>query len=513
MKKIIIVLLLLLSISTNIYAQCDDDTCNPMKDDIQRDIVDPECEEFGQKIEAMVTSLGFEIAKTILEDMLGIRLEIDSEVFNGHFNFCGMNHDPRDLKKSAELNLAAGPALINILSGGCPCAGGISVETEGCHIRFICKTGGDQNASIEVFTPCPSVRGSDPKYPLVKMLSGTLIEWNDSPSIYDETEGYISRGAAGGTDGPGAFYGAEAFEGIRFTYVISSIDIGQNVHFNVGAANAKKNAKNPLDRKNIEYALTGGNSNVEILTQRDIYNAYKNRSKYVQSYTVLEGKGFNERPWTTYDKFIDAMCKMSADKNRCKRELAYVGHRDTELWGNMYLGNGNTSIIGLYSEISSHGCHGATVINDKGEPAFGITIESTWCFYIQAQWANYSTWELDKMEQLEECCEYLKSVKIGDETYCVRTETESWTDDDGDEHTGTKCVEEATRPVYKITCGSRHAYWLIEESWHQHGGGSSSGDCGVCQTATGYVDLNGTMFTKPLGISFYQSQPLLISTK
>ncbi len=496
-KALTVVIFLLLLSAGSVFAANDCDNCYPMKEDQQREIVEPDCEEMARQIQADLQSGRALRGKKAMEDHYGIVIEYDEALFDAKFNFCGMKYDPPDLQKSAQLEQAAGTPLINALGSGCPCNGGISVTTEGCHIKFTCNIQGDQRASVEVTTPCPTVRGSDPKYPLVKMLSGTLIEWNESPVISDNTGGYLSRGAAGGTGGPGDFYGAEAFQGVHFSYVVSSIDIGQNVKFSIDRANAKKNAKNPLDRSNFIFNLVGGSPYVEVLNQHDIYDAYKARNKYVQAYTVLAGKGYKERPWTTYDKFVDAMCDMSTSKYRCKKELAYHGHRDTEMQGNLYLGNGDMSIIGLYSEVSSHGCHGATVINDKGQPAFGITIQSTWCFYIRAQWGNYSTWELDKMEKLEECCEGMKTYNTGRKS-CSLNEFGEEVD----------CVD-----IYRTTCSGWHAYWLVEESWHQHGGGSSSGDCGVCQTATGYIDENGKETEEPLAISFYQSQPLLIREK
>lgn len=490
----LIVFTLIISVVNCIYAQDGCEDCYPMKSDIEKKVVDPECEEFGKLFEALAKVLGKAVAIQKIQDQYGVLLEVDEAILSGHFNYCGMKYDPPDLEKSKALSTASGPTLINPISGGCPCIGGVTVETNGCHIIFKCNMGGDQNASIEITTPCPTVRGSDPKYPLVKMLSGTLIEWNNEPTIKDGTGGYLSRGAPGGTGERGAFYGAEAFEGLHVSYVVSSVDIGKNIQFSIEKANAKKNSKSPLDRKNIDYWLIGENPYVEVLSQKDIYNAYKEKSKYVQAYLVLANKGFGERPWTNYDKFVDAMCNMSENKSRCKKQLAYNAHKDTELKGNMYMGNANASIIGLYSEISSHGCHGATAINDDGQPAFAIKIESTWCFYIRAMWANYATWELDKMEKLDRCCEGVKSVPAGKQDVCPPPGMG-------------ECVEVT---IYKLVCSSWHEYWLIEESWHSHGGGSSSGDCGVCHTATGYVDAKGNMIKDPLGISFYQSQPLLI---
>lgn len=385
------------------------------------------------------------------------------------------------------------------LASNCPCPGGVEVFQDGCNISVTCVIGGDNDAEFTVKSPCPTVRGSDPKYPLVKMLSGTLVEWNDAAGVsYNTME--VSWGASGGHGEPGDYYGATIYEGLNYEIIVSSIDMGQGVKFNLGAANAKKNTKNPLDRRNIEFALTGSNPNVEILSQKDIYNAYKNRSKYVQAYTVLEGKGYKERPWTTYDKFIDAMCNMSADKSRCKKELAYTGHRDTEMWENLYLGNGNTSIIGLYSEISSHGCHGATVLNDKDEPAFGIKISSTWCFYFHASWGGRSVWLIDSCDLIRNCCK-----EIG-EVHETHTKCDTCEGDNGEDEE-CNCREEHTVLYY---CKRAVNLYAKNDAWVGQGGGESTGDCGICSTVSGYVDIKGNFSKDPYPISFYQSQPLLI---
>ena len=388
------------------------------------------------------------------------------------------------------------------LRSNCPCPGGVEVFVSGCDIIFHCKIGGDNDATVTVVSPCPTVRGSDPQYPLVKMLSGTLVEWNEPAMVMRNTLD-VSWGASGGAGAPGDYYGASYYNGVTYDVVVSSIDMGQGVRFDVGAANAKKNAKNPLDRKNIQYALVGGNPNVEVLTQRDIYNAYKNRSKYVQAYTVLDGKGYRERPWGTYEKFIDAMCNMSSDKTRCKKELAYNGHRDTEMDGNLYLGNGNMSIIGLYSDISSHGCHGATVINEKGEPAFGIEIESTWCFYVHAKWGDYSNWLITECNLIRTCCVDVLVTWTTHEYEC--------NPHDCDEHNQNCKHDTCKEDIPDFQCIRTAGHYELNEDWVSSGGGESTGDCGQCATGKGYVDLKGNYSDKPYPISFYQSQPLLIN--
>ena len=395
-----------------------------------------------------------------------------------------------------------------VLRSNCPCPGGIEVTQNGCDIIFTCKIGGDGDASVSVMSPCPTVRGTDPQYPLVKMLSGTLVEWNE-PALVRRNGAQVSWGASGGPGAPGDYFGASYYNGVVYDITVSSIDIGQGVQFNIGAANAKKNAKNPLDRRNIEYELFGNNPHVEILSQKDIYNAYKNRSKHVQAYTVLEGKGYRERPWSTYEKFIDGMCDMSSDKARCKRELAYNGHRDTEMQDNLYLGNGNMTIIGLYSDISSHGCHGATILNDNNEPAFGFKISSTWCFYVHVSWGDYSNWLITECNLIRECCVNIKVewIKV---PYEVKGEPYDCVDNNGN----MECKQDSHTEYEEIPdfiCTEWAEHYEINKDWVSQGGGQSTGDCGQCYTGEGYVDMKGNLSKDPYPVSFYQSQPLLIN--
>ncbi|MBQ6518058.1 MAG: hypothetical protein IJI14_05015 [Anaerolineaceae bacterium] len=387
------------------------------------------------------------------------------------------------------------------LASSCPCPGGVEIKQDGCNITFTCKIGGDHDASVTVTSPCPTIRGTDPQYPLVKMLAGTLIEWNE-PADVTYTDWELTFGAPAGTGAPGGSYGAAAYNGVDYEVIVSSLDLGQNTRFSLNRANAIKNSKNPLDRKNIKFKLTGGNEYVEVLDQHDIYNAYKKKGPEVQAYLALAGKGWGERPWTTYEKFIDAMCNMSSSKSRCKKELAYYGHRDTEMQDNLYLGNGDMSIIGLYSEISSHGCHGATVINDKGQPAFGIEISSTWCFYLHASWADYSTWQIRSCEFFKKCCVEL-GIHITEYDCCVR---ESF-DEEYEEYV---CEEMGKCKKEEYYCKKELDHYIIHEDWISQGGGESTGDCGQCATVTGYMDIDGNYSQDPYPISFYQSQPLLI---
>lgn len=520
-RRIIIILIFILCFSTNIcFAQQRYDSPEevnppiPNRPDVKEE-ADNKCEEaHALTLEGAVeraTKLCASLAKSCSTFDWG---ELGGDIANecsltqnecilkrgqAYFDMCNMiTEEVADSVCNDPSNFNGPPPQ---LAGTCPCPGGIDVKQDGCQITFTCRIGGDSDASVTVKTPCPTIRGTDPKYPLVKMLSGTLVEWNDPASVgYDSWN--VSWGASGGTGGPGDYYGAQHYGGIFYEVVVSSLDIGQNVRWDIKKANALKDAKNPLDRKNIEFALTGGNPNVEVLSQRDIYEAYKNRSNYVQAYLALENKGYGERPWNTYEKFIDGMCNMSSDKARCKKELAYHGHKDTEMQGNLYLGNGDMSIIGLYSEISSHGCHGATVISDKGEPAFGIELSSTWCFYIHASWGDYSTWQITSCEFFKRCC-----VEIGVETYevdcCRGGEREG---DDGE----IECIDPGKCEEQEYYCAREMDHYILKEDWVSQGGGESSGDCGTCTTVNGYVNPAGNFTTDPYPISFYQSQPLLI---
>ena len=411
---------------------------------------------------------------------------------------CEQSDEPVNFQEALEIFNDNGGSRHDALTSGCPCPDGIEVRQDGCSLTFICKIGGDADAELTATTPCPQVRGSDPKYPLVKMLSGTLIEWNGYGDVNEPMQ--VSFGAPGGPGMPGDYLGAE-FYMADYTVTLSSIDIGNNVPFDYGVAESKKNAKNPLDRSNFVFQLIGNNPNVEVLDQHAIYDAYKNRSKYVQAYTVLENKGYGERPWNTYEKFIDAMCDMSTDKTRCKRELAYNGHQDTGMQGNLYLGNGDMSVIGLYSEISSHGCHGATVINDRNEPAFAINIESTWCFYVHADYQAF-VWQVVESKYIGQCCDDWQYEKVDEATVCTVVSYHGEVVDE---------CEEETYDIYDWVCHHYQDKYTNKFGWESmEGSSSSSGDCGICKTVVGYIDENGQPTTEPLGISFYQSQPLLV---
>ncbi|MBQ6518141.1 MAG: hypothetical protein IJI14_05430 [Anaerolineaceae bacterium] len=410
---------------------------------------------------------------------------------------CEQANNPPDFKAAQEIFEANGGSHYSSLTSGCPCPEGIEIKKNGCSITFVCKIGGDTNAELTATTPCPQVRGTDPKYPLVKMLSGTLIEWNGYGTVTEPMT--ISFGAPGGISSPGAYFGAEYYQA-NYTVTLSSIDIGQNRIFDENVADKMKGRKHPLDRSNFVFQLVGGNEYVKVLDQHDIYNAYKNKGPEVQAYLALANKGWGERPWTTYEEFVKGMCKMSSSPRRCTRELGYKSHKDYGMQGNLYLGNGDMSILGLYSEVSSHGCHGATVVNDKGEPAFAVNIESTWCFYVHAEYQGF-TWQIVESKYIGQCCDDWQWVKVGEEEVCSEKVGGGSTDEDCEFH-----------DVMSWECQHYQEKYTNKYGWESIGGTSvSTGDCGVCGSAIGYIDEKGKSTTKPLGVSFYQSQPLLLS--
>ena len=190
------------------------------------------------------------------------------------------------------------------------------------------------------------------------------------------------------------------------------------------------------------------------------------------------------------------------------RKSNFLGYRDLGREGFLYLGNGDPLLIGLYSEVSSHGCHGATTVNDQGDPAFGIKITSTWCFYVHAEWSGASFWNLDDVVDRAQCCLKAENVTIqrtgyqrsipGGSISCSPSEP------------GCKAV--TYNEVVKHCLDWRH-YYSVFESWHSMGAGSSSGDCGICQTSTKFwaydYSLLDSAKDEMYGVAFYQSQPLI----
>ena len=240
--------------------------------------------------------------------------------------------------------------------------------------------------------------------------------------------------------------------------------------------------------------MVGGNEYTEVLDVKDIYDAYKSRSKYVQAYLALAGKGWGERPWTTFDKFVDAMCKYSESPRKCKRAITGIDFEGFR--GNFWLGNGNPTIIGLYSEISSHGCHGATVLNDQGEPAFGFIFKSTFCIYLHSSWDGYFNYGNTRATHMGECC-VAPEKKIVD--------------------LGQQCADYGTKDFHcwnniriDWKCNQWADIWQCEDGYNYEGPGESSEDCKQCIDIEGWIDASGNFHTDPFPLSFYQSQPLLL---
>ncbi|MBQ6517648.1 MAG: hypothetical protein IJI14_02955 [Anaerolineaceae bacterium] len=372
------------------------------------------------------------------------------------------------------------------MSGKCGCPTTPKYKVNGCNITISCDLEDDSATIVEVKVPCPTVAATDPKYPLVKMLSGTLIEWRvddeyvEAPHVLVYTNASTMQG-----------YGTELFTDFNLDIVVSSVDTGAK--WDIKKAEAIVIATESHSRDNIEFMLTGGNPNVKVLTAKDIYNAYRTKSDEVQAYLALAGKGWGERPWTTYEKFVQAMCKHSKSPRNCYRAL--VGQDHYSRVGNYYLGNGNPTILGVYSEISSHGCHGATVVNDKGEPAFAINFKSTFCIYMHASWQGYFVWSTARQVPRGSCCVewHEKHEEIGNNC-------------ESPEH-GRQCF-----PIVRTTvvCDQWKDFFSCEDEFVYGGPGESAEDCKQCIDIEGYLDASGAMHTDPLAISFYQSQPLLI---
>ena len=88
------------------------------------------------------------------------------------------------------------------LTSGCPCEG-MTVEDSGCTKKITCNFGDDLYSSVAVTFPCPIVYEPDPKYPLVKMLTGILIEWQQgSIEVTGNVPGQLTYKAPLGKNAP-----------------------------------------------------------------------------------------------------------------------------------------------------------------------------------------------------------------------------------------------------------------------------------------------------------------------
>lgn len=396
-----------------------------------------------------------------------------------------------------------GAAHYRKLTSGCPCEG-MTVEDYGCTKKVTCNFGDDLHSSVSVTFPCPVVHDPEPKYPLVRMLTGVLVEWKQgSVDVTGNVPGTLTYKAPLGINAP-SVVGAEIIDGLTFEIVISSVNVG-NV-WNKDAADSVVRSRDALDRINTAYSLAGGAGSVKLLTPQEIYNSYKSNGTYTQAYKVLSGRNYGERPWPDYGDFIKAQCRKAADPGECEGQLraAGEGHRDAVSTKNAYWGNAQTTLVGLYSEVSSHSCHGASVIGDNGEPAFGIRIKSTWCFYAHAEFRNAWLWNATVgKDEVGQCCEDGTVV----ERNCSVCGGECYIGADGQEH----CEE-----TYECGCERYcvlHEYAWATYEWEEMSayGHESSGDCGVCYDFYNWYDGDGRLHLDDFSkVPFYQSQPLLI---
>lgn len=396
-----------------------------------------------------------------------------------------------------------GAAHYRKLTSGCPCEG-MTVEDSGCTKKITCHFGDDLDSTVSVTFPCPIVYDPEPKYPLVKMLTGILIEWKQgSVEVSGSVPGTLTYKAPLGKNAP-TVVGAEIIEGLSFEITISSVYVGSI--WDEAAANAITNGKDALDRVNTAYKLLGGNGHVNMVTPKDIYNSYKANSRLTQAYKVLENRNFGERPWPTYDEFIKGQCKKAQNYGECVAQLraAGEGHKNASSGDHVYWGNAQTTLIGLYSEVSSHSCHGSSVIGDNGEPAFGILIRSTWCFYAHASFSEAWLWNATiGKDEVGQCCEDGSVVKRN----CSTCGGGCDIGPDGQEY----CSE-----PYECGCERYcivHEYAWATYEWEEMNalGHESTGDCGTCYDFYNWYDGDGNLhFGDVSKISFYQSQPLLV---
>ena len=374
------------------------------------------------------------------------------------------------------------------LSGLCGCPTKPKIEIKGCEFHVSCDLADDNNTVIGFTVPCPTVASTDPQYPLVKMLSGTLVEWrvSDKRVKAPSTITYGNKGVEA--------YGSEIFVGFDLDIVISTVDTGKK--WNITEAEKIVKSTEKHSRTNIEFELESPGFAVEVMTPKDIYYAYKNRSSQVQAYLATAGKGWGERPWSTYEKFVNDMCKESQKNYICKRSL--LGREYLGRVGNYYLGNGNPTILGVYSEASSHTAHGATRLNNKGEPAFGIRFESTFYVYFQAKWVNHGTYGNVAAIDMGPACTSVYYI-----THPI------WISDISCDETG--CVDNGYWGTYRTRhCASWVEVFGCVDDYIMSGTGESAEDCPECVKISGWVK-NKVKHTDPYPISFYQSQPLLIN--
>ena len=80
------------------------------------------------------------------------------------------------------------------MSGKCGCPSTPQYKVDGCNITISCDLEDDSAATVEVKIPCPTVAVTDPQYPLVKMLSGILVEWKNANAYGSSEDGSVTIG-------------------------------------------------------------------------------------------------------------------------------------------------------------------------------------------------------------------------------------------------------------------------------------------------------------------------------
>lgn len=377
------------------------------------------------------------------------------------------------------------------LSGNCGCPSKPTIIINGCEAIIKCGLEDDSATLLTIKIPCPTVYDAEPKYPLVKMLTGILAEW-DVDKERKKTPATITYGSKGT-----AAYGSEMFTGFDLDIIVSTVDTGKK--WNQKEAERIAKAKESHSRTNIDFWLEKSGQKVYPMTAKDIYEAYKNRSDAVQAYLALANRNFGARPWTTYDKFMQQMCKKSINVSTCERSL--IRSDILGRVGNFWLGNGNPTVAGVYAEASSHTCHGATTTNDKGATAFGIIFRSTFYVYFHASWAGHYTYGNINDIFMGYAC---TSTYLRWHDHWV-SECEEYDEND-------ECISETmvNYPYSTRHCGHWAEMHACVDDYIPSGAGESREDCPECLELYGYQDEKGAINPKSYPISFYQSQPLLV---
>lgn len=372
-----------------------------------------------------------------------------------------------------------------------------TIQGSGCSTKLVCRFGDDEDKQIEMRVPCPAAGAkSHPEYPLVRMLSGTTFEWtNLSEPIGAGFIGDLKYGVNEELK-TGKYIGAEWYFDVTATFTLSSIYVGRE--WSTDKANSAARAKPKLERTNIEFSHNG---RAILLTAQDIFDAYKSKSEYVQAYLALMERNFGEREYINYQAFMADICRDALNRTQCTTMLD--SNNNSLLTGpeGLYMGNANPTILGVYSEYSSHPCHGGSVIKD-GQPAFAITVKSTWYYYLHLEWGDAWKWVVPQGDDniyLGICC-----IKEGiTKTYTYQKISCMGPDE---------CYQhDVTVNVWG--CVESEQYWLRHIVFEPIGGGAGSSvvDYGGNVDIYGFIKNGGDFSDAPLPISYYQSQPLLVS--